>query len=95
MPLGKFGNVSYQSPRLSKVSRLRFQCSQIDGVNKKWCVTSITIVIIVLQPVLTPDVEKHFQYRNSNELNDSGINEFVSVIEKLINNYDLIIEDSE
>jgi hypothetical protein len=94
MPFGKFGYESYQSPRLSKVSRLRFQCSQIDAVNKKWSVTSITIVIIVLQPVMTPDVEKHFQYRNSNELNDSGINEFISV-EKLIYNYDLIVEDSE
>jgi hypothetical protein len=94
MPLGRFGYVGYLSPNLSKVSRLRFQCSQIDAVNTKWCVTSVTIVIIVLQPVMTTEVEKHFQYRSSNELNDCGINDFVSV-EKLIYNYDLIVEDGD
>jgi hypothetical protein len=94
MALAPLGYLGYQPPKVTKVIRYRIQCPQIDAYGRKLDIMSVTVVVLVVQEVMTEDIEKQFLFRHVSELNHNGISNFVSV-DNLIGNYDINIETDD
>jgi hypothetical protein len=78
--------------KFPRIYRHRFQCMELNENKLTFQKETNTVVVVILNPVLTKELEEKFRYRSSDEL---IMNPFLSIEDDIIANYDFELQDHD